>query len=56
MRKEQTSSFNLRYIKVKEEAKQDFFITDITTRIGIDQIMEIEEINLVVEFNMGRIT
>ena len=52
MRKEQISSINLRYIKVKEEAKQEISMTDITIRIGIDQIVELEEFNLVVEFNM----
>ena len=31
-------------------------MTDITIRTGIDQIMEIEESNLVVEFSMHKIT
>ena len=56
MRKEQTNSLNLGYIKVKEEAKQEISLTDITIRKGINQIAEIEEFNLVVEFNMDRIT
>ena len=32
------------------------FMTDVTIRIGIDQIVEIEEFNFLVEFNMDRIT
>ena len=31
-------------------------MTDVTNRIGIDKTVEIEELNLVVEFNMDRIT
>ena len=36
MRKEQTNSLSLRYIKIKEEAIQEISMRDITIRIGID--------------------
>ena len=37
-------------------AKQDISMTDITNRIDIDQIVEIEESNLVVQVSMDKIT
>ena len=48
--KEQTNSSNLGYSKVKEEAKQEISMLDITIRTGIDQILEIGE------FSMDKIT
>ena len=55
MRKEKMNSLNLKFVKVKEEAIQEISMTDVTIRIGIGEIAEIEEFNLVVEFNMDRI-
>ena len=55
MRKEQKNSLNLRYIKIKGEIKQEMSTTDITFRIGIHTVVEIEEFNLVVEFNIDKI-
>ena len=54
---EQTNSSSPRYIKVKGEDTVEISMTSIIMikeiiRIGIDQIAEIGEFNLVVEFNM----
>ena len=56
---EQTNSLNLRYFKAKEEDRQEFFMTNIITikeiiRIGTDQVVEIGEFHLVVEFSVGK--
>ena len=56
MMKEQTNSLNQKYIKAKGQAKQEISITDITVRIDIDQMVEIGESNLMVEFSMEKIT
>ena len=50
-----TNSYNLRYFKAEEEAKQEISMTNVITikeiiRIGIDQIVEIGE------FSMDKIT
>ena len=50
-----TNSSSLKYIKVKGEAKQETFMIEETIRIDIDQIVEIEESNLVVEFSTDKI-
>ena len=57
---EEINSSSLRYFRVKEEDRQDVSIIDIITikgtiRIGIDQILEIGEPNLVEEFSMNKI-
>ena len=51
---EQTKSSSLKYIKAEEGDRQELSMTDVIMikeiiRIGIDQIVEIEESNLVVE-------
>ena len=54
--KEQINSLNQKYIKAKGEVKQEISMTNVTIRIGIDPIVEIEESNLVAEFSMDKIT
>ena len=54
--KEQTKNLNLKYIKVKGEAKWEISMTDITIRISIDPIAELEDFNLVTEFSTDKIT
>ena len=54
------SSLNQRYFQVKEEDRQEMFMTDtIMIReiiiIGIDQIVKVEEFHLVVEFSVVKI-
>ena len=56
MTKKQANRLNQKYIKAKGEAKQEISMTDVTIRIGIDPIVEIEEPNLVVDFSMDKIT
>ena len=58
---EQINSSNPRYFKAKEEDRQDIFMTNIITiremiKIGIDQVVGIEEFHLVVEVIMDKIT
>ena len=55
-----TNSSSLKYIKTKEGDRQKIYMTNIimikeTIRIGIDQIAEIEDSNLVVEFSADKI-
>ena len=47
---------SLKYIRVREEVRQEIFMIDMTEiiKIGIDQIVEIGEFHLVVEYNMGK--
>ena len=57
---EQINSSNLRYLKAKEEDRQKISMIDIIMireiiRIGIDQIVKIEEFHLVVEFSVDKI-
>ena len=57
----QTNSSNLRYFKQKEENKQEISMTNVMMikeiiRIGKDQVGEIGEFHLVVEFSMDKIT
>ena len=52
--------FNIRYTKVEAEANQENFtiyaiIISEVIKIGIDQITEIEEFNLVVEISMDKV-
>ena len=51
----QIKDLNLRYIRVKGEDKQEIPMIKETIRICTGQRVEIEEYNLVVEFNMDRI-
>ena len=51
----QTKDLNLWYIRVKGEDKQEISMIKETIRIGTGQIAEIEDYNLVVEFNTDRI-
>ena len=58
---EQTKSSSLKYIKTKEGDRQEISMTNIimikeTVRIGMDQIADKEESNLVVKFRMEKIT
>ena len=57
----QINSSSLRCFKAKEEDKQEIVMTNVTTireiiKIGIDQVVAIEEFQLVVEFGMDKIT
>ena len=54
------SSLSLKYIRVREEERQEIFTTDVAMmrdiiKIGIDQIMEIGEYHSVEEYNTDRI-
>ena len=56
---EQINSSNLRYVKAKEEDRQEISMTNIITireiiKIGIDQVVEIEEFHLVVESSVDK--
>ena len=55
------SSSNQRYFKAKEEDREEMFMTNIITtremiKLCIDQVVEIEEFHLVVEFSVDKIT
>ena len=54
MTKEQTNSLKQKCIKTRGEAKWEISMTDLIMRIDIDQIVEIEESNLVVEFSIDK--
>ena len=54
------SSLSLRYIRVREEDRQESFTTDVAMireiiKIGIDKTVEIGEYHSVEEYNMDRI-
>ena len=57
---EKTNSSNLRSFKAKEEDRQEFCMTNVIMirdifRIGIDQVVEIGEFHLLVEFSVDKI-
>ena len=58
--KEQINNSILKYIKAKQGNRPEISMTNIIMikeiiRIGIDEIMEIEEFSLVVQFSMDKI-
>ena len=50
------NSSNYRYFRVREEDRQEIFMTDVTEiiKIEIDQMIEIGEFHLVVEYSVDR--
>ena len=57
---DQTNSSNQRYFRIKEEDRQEISMTNIIMireiiKIGIDQIVEIGEFHLVVEYSEDEI-
>ena len=55
---QQNKHLSLRYTKVREEDRQEISMTDVTEiiKIDIDQIAEIGEFHLVIEYTVDRIT
>ena len=56
----QLNHLSLRYIRVREEDRQEIYMRDAIMvkeiiKLDIDQIVEIEELSLVVEYNMDKI-
>ena len=51
------SSSNLRYFRVREEDRQGISMTNVTEiiKVDIDQMVEIGEFHLMVEYNANKI-